>query len=117
MQQFELDFEGGLTERFPAFEECVRASVSGCGRQLKAIAADLDMSPSELSRKLSGNADDPVHFPAKRLPELIAATHDLTPIYWLVEKFCDDPDNKKRKSLEQLARLLPQIERLVKESR
>lgn len=116
MQQFELDFEGGLTERFPELIDCIRASVSGCGRQHRAVAADLDMSPSELTRKLACNPTDPVNFPAHRLPELIVATRDLTPIYWLVEKFCDDPDNKKRKSLEQLARLLPQIERLVKDA-
>lgn len=116
MQQFELDFDGGLTQRFPEFRECVSASVSGCGRQLKAIAGDLDMSPSELSRKLANNPNDPVHFPAYRLPELIAATGDLMPIYWLVERFCDDADAKKRKSIDRLARLLPEIELLVKES-
>lgn len=113
MEQFELDFEGGLTTRFPSFRECVSASVSGCGRQLKAIAADLDMSPSELSRKLS---DQEIHFPAHRLPDLIAATGDLTPVYWLVEKFCEDADAKKRKSLDKLSRLLPEIERLVREA-
>ena len=112
MQQFELDFEGGLTERFPAFEECVRASVSGCGRQLKAIAGDLDMSPSELSRRLANNPGD-VSFPLHRLADLIAATRDNSPIYWLVEKFCDDPEAKHRKNMERVAQLLPELTRLV----
>lgn len=116
MEQFQLDFEGGLTDRFPHFRDCVKSSVYSCGRQLKAIASDLDMSPSELSRKLADNPNDPVHFPLIRLPELIASTGDLSPVYWLVERFCDSPDLKKRKSIERLARLLPEIERLVKES-
>lgn len=116
MEQFLLDFDGGLTDRYPSFGDCLKASVYSCGRQLKAVASDLDMSSSELSRKLAGNPNDPVHFPAVRLPDLVAATGDLSPVYWLVEKFCDSPDLKKRKSIERLARLLPEIERLVKES-
>ena len=115
MRQFELDFDGGLIDRFPEFKECIGASVSGCGRQLKAVAGDLDMSPSELSRKLAHNPNDPVHFPAHRLPDLIAATGDLSPVCWLIEKFCDDADSKKRKSIDRLAKLLPEIEKLVRE--
>ena len=82
---------------------------------MKAVAADLDMSPSELTRKLSHNPNDPVHFPVCRLPDLIKATGDMTPIYWLVERFCDDADSKKRKSIDRLARLLPEIEKLIRE--
>ncbi len=114
MQQFELDFEGGLTERFPEFIDCLRASVHGCGRQFKAIAADMDMSASELSKKLSDNSD--THFPARRLPELLLATKDYSPIYWLVESFCDDPDAKRRKSIERLAAMLPEIERILRDT-
>ena len=116
MNQFEIDFDGGLIDRFPDFRECIQASVSGCGRQMKAVAADLDMSPSDLTRKLAHNPNDPVYFPVCRLPDLIKATGDLTPVYWLVEKFCEDADAKKRKSIDRLAKLLPEIERLVKES-
>lgn len=114
MKQFELDFEGGLIDRYPNFLDCVRASVYGCGRQFKAIAADLDMSPSLLSQKLSDQADS--HFPLRRLPELLEATRDFTPIFWLVEKYCDNPDAKRRKSIERLSALLPEIQRLVLES-
>lgn len=90
MQQVELNFEGGLTDQYPEFKDCVKASVYGCGRPFKAIAADLDMSSSALSRKLANNPDDPVHFPLHRLPELLQATSDMRPLYWLVEKYCRD---------------------------
>lgn len=116
MEQFQLDFEGGLTDRYSTFGDCLKASVYSCGRQLKAVASDLDMSPSELSRKLADNPHDPVHFPAIRLPELLVSTGNLDPLYWLVEKLCASPDLKRRKSIDRLARLLPEIERLVKES-
>ena len=112
MQQFELDFDGGLIERFVDFEECVKASVSGCGRQLKAVAAELNMGSSELSRRLAANPGD-ISLPLYRLPELLAATGDLTPIYWLVERFCDDPEARDRKNRAQLAELLPKLTKLA----
>jgi hypothetical protein len=109
-QQLEIDFEPGLVERFPEFLDCVKASVYGSRKQFKAIAADLNYSSSELSRKLAENPNDPVNFPAKDLAKVIEATGDLTPIYWLIEKFCEDGDAKQRRALEtlcQFARDLP----------
>lgn len=111
--QFELSFEAGLLEQFPLFREVVHASVSGCGRPLKAVAADLDMTSSELSRKLANNPNDPVHFPLDRLPDLIRATGDVRPIYWLIEQFLDDPETKRRRDLDELSALIPRLQRLV----
>jgi hypothetical protein len=115
VRQFELDFEGGLTDRYPSFLDCVRASVYGCGRQFKAVAADLDMSASALSQKLSDQTDN--HFALRRLPELLEATKDMSPIFWLVEKYCDDPDSKRRRNLERVAQLLPELQKLLSDAR
>jgi hypothetical protein len=112
--QLEIDFTPGLTEQFPDFLDCIKASVYGCGRPFKSIAADVEMSPSELSRKLANNANDPVHFPAKELPALIAATKDLMPVYWLVEKFCENSDAKQRRAIEALAQLSRDLPRMLK---
>lgn len=112
--QLEIDFEPGLTEQFPEFMDCVRASVYGSGKQLKAIAADLDMSPSELSRKLAENPNDNVHLQARTLAGVIASTGDLRPIYWLVEKFCEPPDAKRQRALEALAQLGRELPALLK---
>jgi hypothetical protein len=119
MRQFELDFEGGLVDRFPDWDECVRHAVSSCGRQQRAVAADLDMSPSELTRKLSRKApgSEEPNFPYHRVPDLIEATRNLDPIYWLIEKFCDGPDEKRRRAVEQLSQLVPKIQKLIDESR
>ena len=80
MRQLSLTLEAGLLQQFPEFRDVVRASVYSCGRPFKQIAADLDMSLSELSRKLSENPADPVHFPLTRLPELVRATGDARPV-------------------------------------
>lgn len=111
MDQFELDFEPGLIDRYPEFLDCIRASVYGCGKPFKAIAADLDMSPSALSQKLSDNAD--TNFALRRLPDLLNSTGNLDPIYWLAEKFCDDPEAKHRRNIARVAQLLPQLVALV----
>lgn len=117
MRQLSLTLETSLIQQFPTFRDVVVASVHGCGRQVKAIAADLDMSPSELSRKLADNPKDLVHFPYEKLPALIAATGDKRPVLWLVEQFLDDPAAKRQSAVDQLARLLPEIAALVKEAR
>ena len=117
MRQLSLTLDQSLIQQFPTFRDVVTASVYGCGRQLKAIAADLDMSPSELSRKLSDNPKDPVHFPYQKLPALIEATGDKRPVVWLVEKFLDDPAAKRRSAVDRLDQLLPEIAALVKEAR
>jgi hypothetical protein len=114
LRQVELNFEAGLTEQFPEFRDVVKASVYSCGRQFKAVAADLDMSSAELSRKLADNPNDPVNFPLHLLPALIEATKDKRPVYWLVEKFLEDPKTKRDRALSQFADLLPQMLALAK---
>lgn len=113
----ELSFEGGLTEQFPEFRDVVRTSVYGCGRQFKAVAADLDVSPSLLSRMLADNPDDPRNFPLDRLPDLVIATGDKRPLFWLVEKFLEDPDRRRRQAMNQIADMLPRLESLMRAAR
>ena len=117
MRQLSFTLDQSLIQLFPTFRDVVVASVHGCGRQLKAIAADLDMSPSELSRKLADNPKDPVHFPVTKLAALIEATGDKRPVLWLVEKFLDDPVAKRQSAVDRLDKLLPEIAALVKEAR
>lgn len=117
MRQLTFNLEASLVQQFPEFRDCVRASVYSCGRAFKAIAADLDMSVSELSRKLADNPNDPVHFPLHRLPELIRATGDKRPALWLLEAFLDDPDTRRRHAVDRLEQLIPEIAGLVNEAR
>lgn len=116
MSQLSIDFTPGLLEQYPEFMDCVRASVYGCGRAFKMIAADLDMTVSELSRKLANNPNDPVHFPLQKLPALIQATNDTKPIQWLVLSFMNDPEAKKRHAIDQLATLAPILSALVEQA-
>lgn len=112
--QLEIELEGAMLDEFPDFMDAVRASVYGCGRPFKAIAADLDMSVSELSRRLARNANDPIPFPLDRLPDLVRATGDKRPVHWLVESFIEDRESKRKRAIDELERLIPLVQRAVK---
>lgn len=115
MQQMNIEFDSGITEQFPAFKDVVRASVYSCGRAFKAVAADLDMSVSELSRKLADNPNDPVHFPLDRLPELLAATGDLRPVYWQIERFMENPQARRDRVLSEAQEVLKRMHVLLEQ--
>lgn len=117
MRQLSIPLEHSLIELFPDFRDVVRASVYNCGRQFKAIAADLDLSVSELSRMLAENPADPRYFPLSRLPELIRATGDKRPVLWLVEQFLEDPGARRQHAVDRLEALIPEMVALVKEAR
>ena len=80
------------------------------------MAADLEMTSSELSRKLADNPNDPVNFPLQRLPDLMRATGDKRPLYWLIEAFLDDaPDVRRRRATAELEDMLPRLRQILAE--
>jgi hypothetical protein len=109
-----LDFMPGLTERYDTVLQCIRAQVYGNAKPLKSIAADMDMSQSELSRKLSTNPDDPRRFTVGDLESYVQATGDTTPVLYLAQKFCGTSDHRQREALSALAAMAPQLQALLK---
>ena len=112
--QLSLDFTPGLTERYDTVLDCVRAGAYSHSKPLKTIAMDMDMSQSDLSRKLANNPDDPRRFTVGDLEAYVSATGDTTPILYLAQKFCVDSDFHKREALSALAGLAPQLQALLK---
>jgi hypothetical protein len=113
MNQFELNFDAGLTERYETFAKLLTHVVNYGHTQQKKIAADLDMQPSVLSRMVNEN-DTSVNFPAHRLPDLIEATGDLRLIHWLVEKYCADKEDRRKRALNLIEALAPQLQAALK---
>lgn len=112
--QLTLDFQPGLTELRVSCLDCVDAQIKSSGKPLKTIAADMDMSSSELSRKLAANKDDPRHFTLADLEKYLASTGDTTPILYLAQKYCVSNDIKRDQALTALANLAPQLGALLK---
>lgn len=117
--QLELDFESGLTERYPVLMDAVRYAVHSSGRPLKAIAADLDKSQSEFSRELADdtNPNDPRNFKLRDLSATIDACGDRGKdiIYWLIEKHLEDPQARKQRAQTMLAEMMPKLIKLMEE--
>lgn len=114
--QMTLDFTPGLAERHSSLLDCVRESVYTQRLPLKTVAAEMDMSQSELSRKLSSNPDDPRRFTVEDLERFIESTGDVTPIYYLVERFLEDESVKQQRAMAELLKIAPQLTALIKQA-
>ena len=112
--QMTLDFQPGLSERFATLLDVLRSGAYSHRNPLKTISADMDMSQSELSRKLSGNTDDPRRMSVDDLEKYLLATGDMTPIFYLAEKYLADHDAAQRRAMGELAKQLPDILALIK---
>lgn len=113
--QLQLDFEPGLTERYPTLTEAARHAVYASAKPMKAIASDMDVSQSDLSRKLNANQDDPRRLSVEDLVALVRSTGDLTPIYWLIETFHLDDKERAERAAVQLVKQLPELIGLLRQ--
>lgn len=115
-QQIEMDFLPGLTDQYPDIMDLASVVIYGSRTGLGGVAAYLDKSPSLLSRMLNKNPEEQRHLPLSDLPKIVEATGDLRLVYWLVEKFCEDSDSKRKRLMAELSAALPQFLQLVKEA-
>lgn len=113
--QHTLNFEPGMAERWRSLKACVRERVYGNPKPLKAVAADMDLSESELSRKLNDNPADPRNLSCDDLEQYLKATGDVTPIIYLVEKYAVNAEAKRAYAAAELARQLPGLIALARE--
>jgi hypothetical protein len=109
VQQFTLDFEPGICERFPRWRDTfLHAVYSGRGG-LNSAAAACDVSPTDLTKRLSGEYDDrPLRI--EDIEAILTEKKDPTPIFWLIERFLRDPSARQQEALARLAGLVPMIE-------
>jgi hypothetical protein len=121
MEQLTINFEAGLRERYPTIYHVLRAMAERSGRPMKAIAGDMDMSATDLSRRLNAdlNENDTRVFDIGFLDAgdkgFMKATRSTLVIEWLAEGHMDqvNPDRIRNRAVSELARLLPQITQLV----
>ena len=103
-----LQLDDSVLQAHRSLRDCVAAGVYRRG--LKAVAADLDLSPGNLSVALS---DDPHRkFSVDELERYIQTTGDKTLVYYLVAKYLGDEGAARDHALaEVLAQLqhLPQM--------
>lgn len=113
--QLNLDFEAGLTEKHKTLLDLCSHVAQIAPVSMKVIAGELDCSPSDLTRKLAGSPGDKRNLTVNDLVLLIQATGDMSPIYWLIEKFQLDDDQRSARAAQELAKVLPAILALAKQ--
>lgn len=116
MSQSALNFAPPLTAQFPRLRDLLCAVVYSSRAGLHGVAADLDVSPSELSRMLNREQDDPRKLDVEDFVRIIASTNDPRPVQWLTEKFTRDPDKVRTDAALQLAAMIPMIGALIEQA-
>lgn len=112
--QLPLDFAPGLTAQFRSLSQVCGAVVYGSRAGLSGVAADLDLAPSDLCRRLAEDGDRPIT--AEHLDGIISSTKDFRPIYWLIEKYLQDPETRRNQAIHQLANLMPIVQTLIEQT-
>ena len=108
ISQLTLDFEPALAERFPTLRAYICFRLSMQHKSAKTIAADMDMAPSTLSRKLTAGVhpdDKDTHrFNTEDLENYLNATGDvMAVIEYLAAKYSPGGDDARR--LRAIARV------------
>lgn len=111
MKQIQIDYEPGKTDQFSSLMESVRHVVYGGGMKQAAIAAGMDMAPTKLSRQMGGE----LKFSVEQLEELLDLTGDLTPIYYLIEKYVSQSGTPIRNelALKKAGKLMTELQRVM----
>lgn len=101
--QLLIDFDASLVTSYGTCREFIAARVHQLGRPQKSIAADMDYSPSDLSRKLAQNPDDSRRFTLDDLEKYIETTKDIEPVKYLAEKYLVGQVDEIQKLRDQIA--------------
>lgn len=112
--QMTLAFEPTLPERWPSLRDFVGYRVQVQPRPAKAIAADMDMSPSLLSRKLAPSDGDTQRFNVDDLERYMTATGDTAPIEYLAAKYLQGDEARRARAISRVETLAAELERTLR---
>lgn len=115
--QLTLSLEPGLLQRYPSLRASLQHSVLNDPRGLKAVAADCDLSVSELSRRLNPSPDDPRSLDIDLFVEILTSTNDYSPLRWLIARFMPNDSMRRAVALQKLERMLPEIASVLREAK
>jgi hypothetical protein len=107
--QLTMELQPGLLRRYGTLREAVMHSVLNDPRGMKAVAADCDLTVSELSRRLTPAEGDPRSLDVNIFDRILESTGDLTPLHWLNAKYLADAETKKRAAVDTVVRILPDL--------
>jgi hypothetical protein len=104
--QLTLDFNTSLPERFTTLRAYIAHRANVTPKVLKAQAADMDISPSMLTRKLNPGEGDTQRFNLDDLEAWIGSTGEAASIIeYLAAKFMDSDDARRVRALARVEQL------------
>lgn len=114
MSQLTLNFEPALPERFGSLRAYVAHRSTVVQKSQKTQAADMDLAPSTLNRKLNPNDGDTQRFNLDDLELWLASTGDAPAVIeYLAAKYMDTPEARRHRMLTKVEGLLPELAQLV----
>jgi hypothetical protein len=111
--QLTLNLDLGLTAQYRSLREVAAATVYASKKGVAGVAGDLDMSPTDLTKRLNPDGAEPRPLRVEDLEGILSSTGDFRAIHWLIEKFLRDPSAVKEQAIGQIALLLPQLQELL----
>lgn len=105
MEQITLNYEAGITDAWSSCREFVAYRVHHQGIKQASIAAAMDYSPSDLTRKLAQSPNDCRRFTLDDLELFMEVNDDTSPVLYLVEKYLVNDKSRIEKLEAELARL------------
>lgn len=87
MEQITINFEASPVESFETAREYIATLTHQQSKQQKVIAADMDYSPSDLTRKLAQSPNDSRRFTLDDLEKWLQVTNDFRPLFYLMQKY------------------------------
>lgn len=112
--QLTLHFEPSLPERFGSLRAYLAFRAATQAKPLKVVAAEMDLSPSALSRKLNPGEGDTARFTVDDLEAYLQATGDVGAVLeYLAAKYGDTDESRKARLLSQVEQMLPQLGTLL----
>lgn len=108
--QMTLSFEPALPDRFPSLRAYVAHRSSVTQKSQKSQAADMDMAPSTLTRKLNPAEGDTQRLNCDDLEAWIASTGEASAVIeYLAAKYMDSPEARKARLLAKLEGSVPEL--------
>lgn len=108
--QMTLSFEPALPDRFPTLRAYVAHRASLTQKSQKVQAADMDMAPSTLARKLNPAEGDTQRLNCDDLEAWIGSTGEAAAVIeYLAAKYLDTPEARKARLLNKLEGMVPEL--------
>lgn len=113
--QLTFALEPSVVERWPTLREFIAHRVQIQSKAAKSIAADMDLSPGTLSRKLNPGDGDGNRFNVDDLEGYLASTGDAAAIIeYIGTKYLGGGDEARRaRALSAIENLLPDLQKMV----